>query len=145
MSGRGAGAAVLAASLALLAAQHGAAQRVPLPPCPPGTPAPAPPTVSATLSAVGLPERLVAGRPIAIEYDDPNLTVSVQSTAGPPGTVVGIDDGDAVELTLPAPGRVALTAAYHVTRDGTCTLDWLSNAVSTASTKRTPSGETCGI
>jgi hypothetical protein len=121
MTGRVAGAAVLAASLALLAAAHGAAQSAPLPPCPPGTPVPAPPTVRATLAAVGSPERLVAGRPIAIEYDDPNLTVSVQSTTGPPGAVVTLDDGDAVELTLPAPGRVALTAAYHLTRDGTCT------------------------
>ena len=118
---RVAGAALAAGSLALIAAAHGAAQSAPLPPCPPGTPVPAPPAVSAHLSAVGSPARLVAQRPIEIGYDDPNLAVSVQSTTGPPGTVVQFDDGDAVTLTLPAPGRVALTAAYYVLRGGTCT------------------------
>ena len=118
---RVAGAALVAGSLALIAASHGTAQGGPLPPCPAGTPAPTPPTVSATLSAVGSPARLVAQRPIAIEYDDPNLAVSVQSTSGPPGTVVQFDDGNFVTLTVPAPGRVAFTAAYYVTRDGTCT------------------------
>jgi hypothetical protein len=118
---RVAGAALVAGSLALIAASHGTAQGGPLPPCPPGTPAPAPPTVTANLSAVGSPARLVAQRPIDIEYDDPNLAVSVQSTSGPPGTVVQTDDGNLVTLTVPAPGRVAFTAAYYVTRDGTCT------------------------
>jgi hypothetical protein len=121
MIGRVAAAALAATVLALSAASYGAAQSARLPACPPGTPAPAPPTVRATLSAVGSPERLVAGRPISIEYDDPNLAVSVQSTTGPPGTVVQFDDGNLVTLTLPAPGRVALTAAYYATRDGTCT------------------------
>ncbi len=118
---RVAGAALVAVSLALLAASHGAAQSPPLPPCPPGTPVPAPPTVTANLSAVGSPPRLVAQRPIDIQYDDPNLTVSVQSTSGPPGTVVQSDDGNFVTLTVPAPGRIAFTAAYYLTRDGTCT------------------------
>ena len=118
---RVAGAVLAAASLALLAASHGAAQSAPLPPCPPGTPAPPPPTVAAHLSAVGSPARLVAGRPIDIEYDDPNLAVTVQSTTGPPGTVVQSDDGDAVTLTLPAPGLITLTAQYLVLRGGTCT------------------------
>jgi hypothetical protein len=115
------GAALAAASLALLAASHGAAQSAPLPPCAPGTPAPAPPTVTAYLAAVGSPPRLVAGRPIEIAYDDPNLVVAVPSTAGPPGTVVLDDIGDAVTLTLPAPGRVTMSAAYYVVRNGTCT------------------------
>jgi len=118
---RVAGAALVAGSLALLAASHGAAQSGSLPPCPPGTPAPAPPTVEAHRASVGSPERLVAGRPLSIEYDDPNLTVAVQSTTGPPGTVVDLDDGDAVTLTLPAPGQVTMTAAYYVLRNGTCT------------------------
>jgi hypothetical protein len=118
---RVAGAALAAASLALLAASHGAAQSAPLPPCPPGTPAPPPPTVQATLAAVGSPARLVAGRPISIEYDDPNLVVGVQSTTGPPGTVVLDDIGDSVTLTVPAPGQVTMTADYYVVRNGTCT------------------------
>ena len=77
--------------------------------------------MTANLSAVGSPTRLVAQRPIDIQYDDPNLTVSVQSTSGPPGTVVQSDDGNFVTLTVPAPGRIAFTAAYYLTRDGTCT------------------------
>lgn len=121
MTRRVAGAALAAASLALLAASHGAAQSAPLPPCPPGTPAPAPPTVAAHLSAVGSPARLVAGRPIDIEYDDPSLTVAVQSTTGPQGTVVQDDIGDFVTLTLPAPGQVTMRADYYVVRNGTCT------------------------
>jgi hypothetical protein len=119
--GRVAGAALVAVSLALVAATHAAAQSPPLPPCPPGSAAPAPPQVSAHRASVGSPERLVAGRPISIEYDDPGLTVAVQSTTGPPGTVVADDIGSLVTLTLPAPGQVAMTADYFVVRDGTCT------------------------
>ena len=60
--------------------------------------------------------RLVAGRPIDIEYDDPNGVVAVQETIGPPGTIFdhGVADGDPITLTLPAPGAVTMTAKYFV-------------------------------
>jgi hypothetical protein len=116
---RVAGAALVAASLALIAAAHGTAQLGPLPPCPPGTPVPPPPGVHATLAAVGSPERLVAGRPITVEYDAASGT-AVHSTTVPPGTVVDIDDGNAITMTLPAPGQVALTANYYAFSNETC-------------------------
>ncbi len=117
---RVAGAAFVAASLTLAAASHGAAQLGPLPPCPPGTPVPPPPTVSATLAAVGSPERLVAGRPIDVRYDAASGT-AVNSTSPPPGSVVEVDDGNAITLTVPTPGQVALTANYYAFDDETCT------------------------
>ncbi len=116
---RVAGAALVAGSLALLAASHGAAQSPPLPPCPPGTPVPPPPAVSATLAAVGSPARLVAGRPISIDYDAVSGT-AVQSTTGPPGTVIDDDIGSLVTLTLPTPGQVAMTASYYAFSNETC-------------------------
>jgi hypothetical protein len=116
---RVAGVALAAGSLALIAASHGTAQSGPLPPCPPGTPVPPPPTVTATLAAAGSPARLVAGRPITIEYE-PAQGTAVERTTGPPGTAVDIDDGNAVTLTLPAPGQVAMSATYYSFGNETC-------------------------
>ena len=93
-----------------------------LPPCPPGTPVPAPPVVThASLFNDALPPRIVAGRPFSIEYDDPTLVTAVQQTIGPPGTVIRDDIGGLVELTLPSPGAVTMTVVYYVVRNGTCT------------------------
>ncbi|HMO00604.1 MAG TPA: hypothetical protein PKD59_14425 [Miltoncostaeaceae bacterium] len=116
---RVAGAALVAASLALLAAAHGAAQSPPLPPCPPGTPVPPPPAFTATRAAVGSPERLVAGRPISIDYDAASGT-AVERTTGPAGTVILDDIGSLVTLTLPAPGQIAMTASYYAFANETC-------------------------
>ena len=113
-------AALAAAPLALVAALSvgGAGAQTILPDCAPGTPAPAPPTAAVT-GDPSSPARLIAGRPINIEYDSPGAAVSVQSTTGPPGTVV--DGGqEAIAVTVPSAGTIPLTVRYFDTISGTC-------------------------
>jgi hypothetical protein len=112
-------AALAAASLALLGAVAVTAQAATttFPPCPPGTPVPAPPVVThASIFNDALPPRIVAGRPFSIEYDDPALVTAVQQTIGPPGTVIRDDIGGLVELTLPSPGATGRAPSAPATR-----------------------------
>ena len=122
MTRRVLGVALAAASLAMIGAAAGTAQNAApvLPDCPAGTPAPAPPVVTVTGSSRSA-SRLVAGRPIEVQYDDPALVVAVQETIGPPGTTFDGDaGGSSATMTLPAAGAIPVTAKYYDVRNGTC-------------------------
>jgi hypothetical protein len=114
-------AVLVAAAIVAGAATSRTAAAGPLPDCAPGTPAPPPPTAAVTGNPA-TPDRIVAGRFFTIEYDDPNLIVAVQDTAGPPGTEFdGGAEGSAISVALPSAGAIPLTARYFdVQHDGTC-------------------------